>query len=386
MAPVTARAAGFAIVEQSALAGGTGGAGVARASDPAAAWFNPAAASSRPGLAASAGLLVLMPGIQAAALDGSFDEHLVTGARLPPQVYVSYTRGPVAGGAALNVPFGSSVVWSEGWAGRYQAVSSRLQVVRVAPFVAWSFGRLRIGAGMHVDVATLQIERSLDFLDTDGSLSLDLTDVGFGGHASVHLDLGSMISLGASYKSRTLLTLEGSARFEAPLAFSGKAHDQRARVGYTLPDLLTLGVEVRPHRAVSAVLDLGLTIWSVYDRLLIDFEDDATTDAEQANDWQTRLSVRTGAEYRPLRWLTLRLGLFYDPSPVPAETLVPSSPDSHRLGLTLGLGVDLPFGLALDTFYGYVHMLGQSADNAENLQAEYGGRIQLLGLGLRYRL
>ncbi len=38
-----ASAAGFALVEQSAVAGATGGAGVARSTDPAAAWYNPAA-------------------------------------------------------------------------------------------------------------------------------------------------------------------------------------------------------------------------------------------------------------------------------------------------------------------------------------------------------
>ena len=107
--PGAAGGAGFAIGEQSALAGGTGGAGVARATDPAAAWFNPAATVCTPGLAASAGLLVLVPGIHASAKDGSWDQGLTTGPRLPPHFYLSYAYGPFAAGTAVNVPFGSSV-------------------------------------------------------------------------------------------------------------------------------------------------------------------------------------------------------------------------------------------------------------------------------------
>jgi long-chain fatty acid transport protein len=386
LSPIAAHAAGFAVTEQSALAGGTGGAGVARASDPAAAWFNPAATAGRPGLSASAGLLVLFPGIEASAADGSWDQGLTTSPRLPPHFYVSYGRGPFAGGVAVNVPFGTAVTWPETWPGRYEAVLSQLQVIRVAPFVAWSFmDMIRVGVGFHVDAATLQVRRRLDFMDTDGSMALDFADVGVGGHASLHLDLGRMVSLGASYKSRTMLSFEGSARFDAPLAFSQKAHDQQARADYTLPDLITLGVEVRPLRGLSAVLDLGVTVWSVYQQLAIDFESEDTPDTAVQNEWETRLSVRTGLEYRPLSWLALRLGMFYDPTPVPASTLAPTSPDSDRLGVTAGLGAELPWNLAVDAFYGYVHMLGQSAENPENLQADYAGRMQLLGFGLRYR-
>jgi len=148
---------------------------------------------------------------------------------------------------------------------------------------------------------------------------------------------------------------------------------------------LTLGVEVRPLRNLSAVLDLGLTVWSVYEQLAIDFESEDTPDTAVQNDWETQLSVRTGVEYRPLSWLTLRLGMFYDPTPVPAATLAPTSPDSDRLGFTAGLGAELPWNLALDAFYGYVHMLGQSAENPENLRADYAGRMQLLGFGVRFR-
>jgi long-chain fatty acid transport protein len=383
--PATARGAGFAVVEQSAVAGGTAGAGVARASDPAAAWYNPAAFAGRRGLFAAGGLLVTVPKLNAAALDSSWGSDVQTGPRTPPHIYLSYAHRPFAAGVSVNVPFGSAVIWPEDWAGRYEIVQSQLQVWRIAPFVAYRIWRIAVSAGMHVDFANLQIRRHLDFVDTEGTVDLDLNDTGFGGHASLFVDLGRWVSVGASYKSRTRLGLEGGARFDdTPLSFSGRTRDQHASAGYTLPDLVTFGVEVRPHRRVSAVLDLGVTIWSVYEKLEIDFDNETTPDVQQINNWETRLAVRAGTEVRVLPWLPLRVGMFYDPSPVPSATLAPSSPDSNRLGVTVGAGAQLPWGFALDAFYGYVHMLGQPSENPENLAAEYGGKLHLVGVGLRY--
>jgi long-chain fatty acid transport protein len=385
LTPAAASAAGFALVEQSAVAGATGGAGVARSSDPAAAWYNPAALAGGGGLRAAAGLLVAIPQLAAHDLGGSWDERTTTGPSTPPHLYVSYGRGPFAAGLAFNVPFGSGVTWPEAWEGRHEIISSSLQVFRLAPFVAWRFGPVRVGAGMHVDVASLKVQRRLDFVDQEGTVDLSLSDVGFGGHASVFVEAARWLSLGASYKSRTSLLLEGGARFDVPLAFSAKAHDQSATANFTLPDMITVGAEVRPHRQVTAVVDLGVSIWSVYERLLVDFEDDATTDSEQVNRWETSVSVRGGAEYRVLPWLAARAGLFYDPSPVPAATIAPNSPDSNRLGVTTGLGARLPWGVSIDAFYAYIHFLGQHSENAENLDASYDGNLHIVGLGLSYR-
>lgn len=385
LASTRALGAGFAIVEQSAVAGGTAGAGVARAWDPAAAWYNPAALAGRSGFHASAGILVVAPRLEAAALDGAWSARTESPARVPPFAHLAYGRGPFAAGLALGVPFGSSVVWPESWQGRFVAVSSQLQVIRLAPFVAWRLWKLGLAGGVHVDLGSLAIRRQLDFVDSEGRVAVELRDhAGLGGHASLFLDATPWLSLGLSYKSRTSFALEGEARFEAPLAMSGKAHDQRATAAYHLPDLIVLGAELRPHPRWSAVLDLGLTLWSVYDQLLVDFEDPATTDVKLRQEWRTRLSVRGGGEYRPLSWLAVRLGLFYDPTPVPSETLPPSSPDSHRLGVSAGLGARLPWGLSLDAFYSYVHLLGQESAASELLIARYSGSLHLAGIGVRY--
>ena len=369
------------------MAGGTGGAGAARCSDPSAAWYNPAALADGKGLRAAAGVLLAFPNISAADLAGRWEAQTDgTPPSTPAHVYLSYARGPWAAGLSFNVPFGSTVSWPDEWKGRYETVTSSLQVFRLAPFFSFRFGELRISAGFHVDIARLRVRRYLDFVDPaeDGEVALDLSGVGFGGHAAIYADLFPWLSLGATYKSRTSLDLSGNALFDAPAAFSLKAHDQYASAGYQLPDLVTLGVRLRPDKHWSLVLDLGVAVWSVYDELHVDFEDDNTTDLKTATRWQTQALVRGGAQLRPVSWLALRAGMFYDPTPVPEDTLAPNSPDSDRLGFSMGAGVALPAGLAVDLFYTHVLFLGQPSTNDENLRAEYGGNLHLLGVGVSW--
>ena len=386
IATVDAHAAGFAISEQSPVAGGTGGAGAARDGDGSAAWYNPAALADGAGWRSAAGVMLAFPVITSSGLDGTWEEETeATPPSTPFHVYLSYARGPWAAGLAFNVPFGSSVRWPEEWTGRFETVSSRLQVFRLSPFFSFRFGQVRVGAGFHMDVASLQVKKGLDFVDQEGQVALDLGGVGFGGHASVFVDLTRWLSLGAVYRSRTDLELSGTALFDAPAAFSIKAHDQFASADYHLPDLITVGARVRPSARWSVLLDVGVAVWSVYDKLVVDFEDDATTDVVQQTSWETQVLVRAGAELEVTSWLTARAGMFYDPTPIPEETLAPNSPDSDRLGFSVGAGVSLPMGLSIDLFYTHVLMLGQPSTNDENLRAEYAGNLHMLGVGIGWR-
>ena len=331
-------------------------------------------------------LPLAFPVISARALDGSWEEQTeATPPSTPPHVYLSYAHGPWAAGLSFNVPFGSSVRWPEEWVGRFETVSSSLQVFRLAPFFSFRFKQLRVGAGFQMDVASLKVRRHLDFVDQEGEVALDLGGVGFGGHAAIFVDLARWLSLGAVYKSRTNLDLTGTALFDAPAAFSVKAHDQHATAAYHLPDLITVGARLRPVERWTVLLDVGVAVWSVYDELLIDMEDAATSDVKQQTRWETQVFVRGGAELKITPWLTTRVGMFYDPSPIPEDTLAPNSPDSDRLGFSFGAGVALPRGLSVDLFYTHVLMQGQPSTNDENLKAEYGGNLHLLGIGVGWQ-
>lgn len=383
-APGSARAGGFAVSEQSAVAGGSGGASTARSDDAGAAWYNPAALADGGGLRIGAGLFAALASVSAEGLGGEWSAETERGLKMPATVQASFASGRWVAGLSVGVPFGSGVSWPEDWPGRHEIRASRIAVIRAAPFFGWRFGRLRLAAGIHVDAASLDIVRGLDFIDAEGDVDIDLDGWGIGVHAAAFAALGSGIDLGLTYKSRTSLDLDGVADFEAPAAFSMKAADQRAGAAVTLPDRISLGA--RWQRGELAVLgDLELTLWGVNRELVVDFERDQTPDARQSNDWSATLALRAGAEWQAGPTTLLRGGAFFDPTPIGAETLAPSSPDGNRVGASLGVSQRLPGALHVDGFYTHLRVIGRASASMESLSARYSGSAHFAGIGLRWQ-
>ena len=378
-----AQGGGFAVSEQSTVAGGTAGASTARDQDPGAAWYNPAALADGKGVRFGLGALAAVPTLRAEGLDGSWAAESEPDVSTPPHLNASLSRGSWAAGLAIGVPFGSGVTWPKDWEGRHEILSSRLIVFRASPFAAARLGRLRLAAGFHADYGSLQLARTLDFVDADGDVRISLSDFAVGAHASAFYRAAPEVDVGLTYKSRTTLTMTGGADFTAPAAFSAKIADQNATVKMTMPDRLVAGA--RWHRGQWAALaDLELTLWRVNDEIVIDFENDTTPDVVQRSDWSSTVALRAGVEYAPAALWVVRAGAFYDPSPASADTLAPSSPDSDRIGASVGGSRDLGSGFAVDAFYELLHLRARDSENMEALDARYGGRAHLFGLGVRY--
>jgi hypothetical protein len=92
------------------------------------------------------------------------------------------------------------------------------------------------------------------------------------------------------------------------------------------------GVAVGPFKGLSASLDATYSAWSSFR---------SGFDQPLAAPFHDTVSVMGGVEWTRVRWLTVRAGGGYEPSPVPAQT-----GDTNYLGagttvLALGAGVDL---------------------------------------------
>ncbi len=386
-APSPAAAGGFAVAEQSASAGGAGGTGAARSDDPSAAWYNPAALVDGAGVRIGAGLIAAMASLRAEAMDDSWSESTEGGASPLPSLQASWAGGDWAAGLSLGIPFGADVAWPEDWAGRHEIIASRILVVRAAPSVGWRRGAWRVAGCLHVDTGEMRLRRSLDFIDTEGDVQLSLRGAGLGVHLAAFVRAAERadghLDLGLTYKSRTSITLAGEADFTTPDAFSLKAADQEASSALTLPDRLTAGAAWQ-RGAWTFLADLELTAWQVRDRVVIDFSREETPDVTQQADWHATVTVRGGVEWRGGPWVA-RGGLYRDPSPSPAATLSPSSPDSSRLGGSLGVGRVLGASWAVDAFYGFLRLDQRASENPDSMAARYGGHAHLVGAGLRYQ-
>lgn len=382
LASSPALAGGFAVTEQTAVSSGTGGAGAARADDPGAAWHQPAALADGGGWRFDLSLIFARPSLEARALDGSWSESNDAAWATPPHLDISYAAGRWAAGISLGVPFGSGISWPADWEGRHEIVATDLQVFRAAPFVAWSFGKLRVAAGAHLDLGRLQIERNLDFIDMEGDVAIDMDGRGFGVDASAYYQATDTLAFGAVYRGRTTMPLDGGADFTAPDAFDAKIADQAATSKLRLPDQLALGARAQFGR-YAALADVELAVWSTNKALVVDFANEQTPDVTQRTEWRNTLSLRGGGEYERGQ-LTLRHGLYLEQSPAKTEHLAPSSPDGNRLGLSAGASWRFHPRFAVDVFAESMWILRRETTNMESLQASYGGRATFAGLGVRW--
>ncbi|MDQ3036350.1 MAG: outer membrane protein transport protein [Myxococcota bacterium] len=393
IAPQRARAGGFEVPDQSAVAAATGGAGTARRDDPSAAFYNPAALADRGGFRGGLGLLLAIPTITIEGIDDPM-ERTTTASNVspPPHLHLSYAENEWAVGAYLGISHGTSVTWPDRWWGRFEAMSSALLVFRAAPFFALRLGGehgllrdfpdVRVSIGAHVDVARAETSRDLDFIDVQGNVHVLLWGAGVGGDASVFWQATPELALGLTYKSRTWMRASGDADFTVPDPFLGRAPDQRASSEIVIPDRLTLGAAWQ-QREFGVFADVGFTAWSVRDRQRVDFESESTSDSDVPLGWRDTWVFRLGGEVTPIEWLHARAGLFYDMDAAPAETLAPSSPDMGRFGVTLGVGFDITRELGVDVSYSYVAFLGRESTSDDAPLARYSGELHVIALTLR---
>jgi long-chain fatty acid transport protein len=378
----SAYAGGTEVAQQNAVSAGTGGAGAAREDDAGAAWYIPAALADGGGMRVGLSLALAHPSLEAEGASGWSAESQNAWAT-PPHIDASYARNRWAAGIALGVPFGGGVTWPSTWENSSQAIATQLQVFRAAPFAAYSLGKLRFAAGMHFDAGRLQVERGLDFIDMQGTVKLDLAGQGMGVDASAFFAAREDLGIGLAFRSRTRLTFDGNANFTTPDAFSEKTPDQTARTRMTLPDQAVLGA--RWHRDNVAILaDLTYTNWSVNQRTEVDFEMDQTPTATQMNEWHDTISLRAGAELQSTSKLVARFGGYYDPSPVPAEHLTPTAPDSTRVALTAGASYRFSQAWSADAFAEQMWILRRDTTSVDTMPASYGGTALVLGAGVRY--
>lgn len=388
-----AHAGGFEVPDQSAVASATGGAGTARRGDPSAAFYNPAELADGRGFRGGLGLLLAAPSLSAEGLEEPRERaSTVSSVSPPPHLHLSYSENEWAVGAYLGVSHGTSVTWPDGWWGRFETMSSGLLVLRAAPFFALRLGGehgliagapdIRVSVGAHVDVARVESSRILDFIDETGRVQLLLWGAGVGGEASVYWQATTELAIGLAYKSRTWMRAQGDADFTVPDAFLGRAPDQHAASEVVIPDRLVLGAAWQ-ERLFGVFLDVGYTAWSVRARQQVDFSSAGTSDLDVPLRWSDTLVFRLGGEVTPIEWLHARAGAYYDMSAAPADTLAPSTPDMVRVGVGLGLGVDITPELGVDASYSYVAFLGREATGPDAPLARYAGDLHVAALTLR---
>ena len=426
-ASLSAHAAGFALIEQSASGFGNAYAGMsARADDASIQFFNPASLSwLPPGKQIIVGGSAILP---SAKLRNASARNLNTGAtisgndggdaaslELVPNFYFAGDLNPdLKFGLGITVPYGLTSEYDNGWKGRYQALKSEVMTVNVNPALSFKASeKLSIGGGISLQYVKAELTNAIDSsaiclasplnplcsargLGQAGNAAVDSYSKMKGDDISWGFNLGVLYkpwegtTVGASYRSHIKHKLEGEASFRRSAAIdqvsqlAARLSNSDITANLSMPETVSLSLAQQLNDKLELLADVTWTNWSRFKELRVQF-DSGLADNVTNTKWNDSYRFSLGGNYRYNDQLTLRAGVAYDQTPVPdASHRTPRIPDADRTWFAIGASwkVD-PFN-TIDVGYAYLRMKDSSINHSSegavshNIQGEFSARVDIL--------
>lgn len=434
-------AQGYGLYEQGACAMARGGAAVAApCADGSTLVFNPAGIAGSPGLV-GLGATVVAPGGGFTSTASGRRSDLDQAPIVSPNFYVvAPLSRTVSAGLGVFSPYGLTLTWAPGSAGRFVGYRSDLRVTHVQPTIAARFGDLSIGAGINVGISSVRLQRRLDLAaqrtgigtttfaqlgvpaGTDfADVNLTATDVGLGWHAGVLWRPHDAVSLGARWLGRQVYRYdEGEAaitqvpsgvtattdirnpatgaivipqgtpfdRVVAPqFTGTGPLVTQRARTALVAPEQAVVGVAVRPLAGLQLMVDAQWTNWAVFEDVRLEFARLPAEVLEQR--YRATWGYRVGGEYMLGAHTALRAGWATNQAAAPAQSVTPVLPEARRNAYTVGLGRQFGDRFGADLSYMYLDQADRAGRSVAGGVAQNDGTYtfdaHLVGVTFTYR-
>lgn len=442
-APV-AQGAAFALQENNASGLGNAYAGgAAAAEDASTVWWNPAGMSRIKAREAVQAIHFIIPsnkfsdnGSQPASNQplGGGTGGDAGGVNAIPNLYVviPYTQ-QLAFGLGVNVPFGLTTEYDDGWIGRYQAIKSQVKTINVQPTVSWKVNdQLSLGLGIDFQWIDAKLTNDVNYsaaiaqgaqqaaavgqipaaaipgilaatrgLDSRATVTGDDTAWGFNVGALYEFNPNTRV--GAHYRSRLKYDVRGSVDFNNPAlpslpptlapAVNAIANGVNRALfngdvtaDIELPPIANLSLFHRINDRWDVMADLQWTGWSTLKELTFVRNEGAVLQMLPQNfDDVWRVSV--GANYRVNdRWM-VRGGLAYDESPVNDVDRGPRLPDADRTWLSVGAQYKHSQNLIVDAGFTYiivddssVNIDGGSIPRNGLLRGNYDSKVVILSV------
>lgn len=385
-----ASASGFQLREQSPSAQGTSFAGVsAGGSDIGSMFFNPAAMTLFQGNQAVIGFSYVMPkaklenaaGTRAAALGGGpivgpGSASNAAKSALLPNLYAMWSLNPdLKLGLSVNAPFGMATDYDAHFVGRYHALKSDLQVLDIAPTVAYRINpQWSIGAALVARKADAELTNAVDFGSVilanplippslkagvtpggaDGSASLKGSKWSYGYRLGVVFQPSETLRLGLAHHSAMSMNLTGDATFSGvPAVLASSFKNGSATAELNLPSTTSLGLQVEASKTVTILGEMARTDWSKFQELRVKFST-GLPDSVTEEQWRDTWFYALGLTWKASDALTLRTGIAYDQGAVKDEFRTPRIPDGDRTWVSLGAGYAFSQKVSVD--FAYTHI------------------------------
>jgi long-chain fatty acid transport protein len=277
-----------------------------------------------------------------------------------------------------------------------------LTVIDIHPTLAKSFmdDKISIGAGVSIQRGSIEFQETVlapsgfpiphQNLLIDSRLEGD--GWGYGANFGLLYKLSDKLQFGLSGKTGTTLKMEGTAEQElyvfnndglrdiiiANAEAAGASPQEialirllfgtnnltsepKGKADIKTPADFGFGFAYKPTEKLTLVGDVTYTKWSSLDSILVELDgsDPLGQPAEDTPimlNWDDIVRFSAGAEYWLMEPLALRLGYFFDPSPIPDDTFSPLIPDlgdkhSYNIGAALLIeGLELSYNFEFINF------------------------------------
>lgn len=309
----------------------------------------------------------------------------------PVYGYVGYRiYDNLAAGISLTTPYGNSLKWPKAWKGAHLIQDISLKSYVLQPTISYKIlDNLSIGVGLQLALGKVTLSRALlpvgslvpilgpDYEDVvPVSATLDgKAKVRVGYNIGIMYDVCDKVTLGLSYRSRIRMKVkEGTAELDyasekiktmldatgqIPPLDKGTFHAQ-----LPLPSNTTLGVSYRPTDRWEVALDLQFVGWQAYDSLNVVFNEKILQieDIKAEKDYKNTMIYRVGAQYMATERCDVRMGIYYDQSPIRKHNYNPETPGMGKLGFSTGLSFEPYQNLQID--FAFLYIQGISRDGS----------------------
>jgi len=421
-------ASAFALIEQSSGLGNAFAGGAAGAEDATTIFFNPAGMSRLKGKQASFAGSFIKPSAkfsntgsvaatgQTASLGGGGvgDNGGDAGSlALVPNAYVVTELNPVLHfGLGINAPFGLKTEYDATWAGRFQAIKSKLETININPSLAYkvndsvslgigvsyqhisgdltsatNYGAIVLGAATPyvglaaAGAATATVNAAGQ---GEGLSTLTGSDAKWGYNFGALFNLNEDTRIGVAYRSKISYTLSGSVVFSnnrptastlaglgglaTPIAnaVAAKTVDGAINLPINMPATFSVSGLHVVNGKWDVMADATWTGWGTFQQLKVDYTNGTNLQTTPEN-WKNTWRVAVGSSYHYNDQWVARVGVAYDQTPVPDAYRTARIPDNDRTWLAFGGQYKPSKSGTIDFGYAHLFVKDTTISNIQNV-------------------
>ena len=299
----------------------------------------------------------------------------------------------IVGSLGVSAPYGNSMAWADDWDGRYLIQDISLRAISVQPTLSYKVNdKLGLGLGAMIVLGGVDLNKALPVSGPDGSegqINLEGAPTNVGFNAGLFFQASEDLSIGLNYRSKVVMEMKDG---DVTLSIPGSLTETGAYPASTtfdsklpLPANLTLGLGYKVNEKLTLAADLQYVFWDAYGELNFDFASELVPDSNNPRNYENTLIYRLGAEYAPNSKLMLRVGAYFDESPISDDYLNPETPGMNKIGMSAGFSYLLNERLSLDASFLYIMGLERDAGyKPANFYGTYNSRAILPGIGISY--